>query len=140
MANTAQKIAACLMGLGALVLAYEAGYSEVNDAPVDVQVIYEESGELETVTLYRNGKPVHESQVTMHEAWRGNEAGAAGLYYEDPAGPEQVHVSITYNEEGEAELVELTDNDGQDVPVGSVAEDFEAMYSDEYANTDAEEG
>lgn len=49
-----------------------------------------------------------------------------------PAGP--VNVGITYSDTGEAETVELTDRNGVDVPVGSIAETFA-----EDDNTDAED-
>ena len=64
--------------------------------------------------------------------------GAANTETLTPA-PTEVHVSLTYDEVGEVQSVELTDAEGQYVPVGSVAEDREAMYPAEYANTDAEE-
>lgn len=57
----------------------------------------------------------------------------------DHSPPKQVNIAVTYNESGEVERVELTDSEGRPVPVGSVAEDREAMYPTEYANTDAEE-
>lgn len=64
--------------------------------------------------------------------------GAANTETLTPASTE-VHVSLTYDEVGEAQGVELTDAEGQYVPVGSVAEDREAMFPAEYANTDTEE-
>ena len=57
----------------------------------------------------------------------------------EPPALEQVHVSLTYDKTGEVESIELTDAEGQYVPVGSVAEDREAMFPAEYENTDAEE-
>lgn len=38
--------------------------------------------------------------------------------------PGPVHVSIVYEESGEARSVSLTDSEGLDVPVGSVAEEW----------------
>lgn len=46
---------------------------------------------------------------------------------------DMVHVGITYGENGEAEAVELTDSEGRDIQVGSVAE----SWQDD--NTDAEQ-
>jgi len=50
--------------------------------------------------------------------------------------PDMVHVSIVYEESGEARSIELTDDEGNEVPVGSVAEEFPWLDD----NTDAEEG
>lgn len=57
----------------------------------------------------------------------------------DYSPPKQVNIAVTYDESGEVEHVELTDSEGRTIPVGSVAEDREAMYPAEYENTDTEE-
>lgn len=57
----------------------------------------------------------------------------------EPPSIDQVHVSLTYDKTGEVESIELTDAEGRYVPVGSVAEDREAMFPAEYENTDTEE-
>lgn len=44
--------------------------------------------------------------------------------------PGMVHVSIVYEESGEARSVELTDDEGNDVPVGSVAEEWPYLKHD----------
>lgn len=46
----------------------------------------------------------------------------------------QVHISVTYDESGEIATVDLTDAEGNDVPVGSVAE----SWTDD--NADSQEG
>lgn len=58
----------------------------------------------------------------------------------DSPTPGQVHISVIYDRHGEISDVDLTDSEGNYVPAGSIAEDRDAMYPDEYANTDAEEG
>lgn len=73
--------------------------------------------------------------LTAYSLGTANTANTEAL---TPA-PTEVHVSLTYDEAGEVQSIELTDAEGQYVPVGSVAEDREAMYPAEYANTDAEE-
>lgn len=57
----------------------------------------------------------------------------------DSPTPGQVHISVIYDQYGEISDVDLTDDDGNYVPAGSIAEDRDAMYPDEYANTDAED-
>lgn len=52
----------------------------------------------------------------------------------DSPAPGPVNVSIVYEESGEARHVDLTDGEGRDVPVGSVAEEWphlEHDYSEE---------
>lgn len=110
---------------------YEVGLREGATEPVDMRVIYEESGEPYKIEVLRDGESVRVEQVA--ERWRGNDAAADWLYYQDPAGDDdQVHVAITYDESGEAATVTLTDKDGHTVPTGSVAE----TWTDD--NTDAE--
>ena len=48
--------------------------------------------------------------------------------------PEQVNVSIVYDQHGEAVDVDLTDQNGEYIPAGSIAESWPADD-----NTDAEE-
>lgn len=58
----------------------------------------------------------------------------AGLPTNDGPAPGAVNVSIVYEESGEARTVSLTDSEGLDIPVGSVAEEFphlEHDYSEE---------
>ena len=58
----------------------------------------------------------------------------AGLPATDGPAPGAVNVSIVYEESGEARTVSLTDSEGLDIPVGSVAEEFphlEHDYSEE---------
>ena len=58
----------------------------------------------------------------------------AGLPTNDGPAPGVVNVSIVYEESGEARTVGLTDSEGLDIPVGSVAEEFphlEHDYSEE---------
>lgn len=58
----------------------------------------------------------------------------AGLPTNDGPAPGAVNVSIVYEESGEARTVGLTDSEGLDIPVGSVAEEFphlEHDYSEE---------
>ena len=57
----------------------------------------------------------------------------------DSPTPGQVHIAVIYDRNGEISDVDLTDSEGRYVPVGSIAEDREAMYPAEYANTDTEE-
>lgn len=126
-----EKPLAVAAAAAVFLVAYGAGFATGSADPVDVSVIHEESGEVYEVTLTRDGVTVPAGEVT--EAWRGNNEAEDGLYHEDPAAElyEQVSVSITYNERGEAESVELTDAYGNDVPVGSVAESFGDHNPDE---------
>ena len=58
----------------------------------------------------------------------------AGLPTNDGPTPGAVNVSIVYEESGEARTVGLTDSEGLDIPVGSVAEEWphlEHDYSEE---------
>ena len=58
----------------------------------------------------------------------------AGLPTNDGPAPGAVNVSIVYEESGEARTVGLTDSEGLDIPVGSVAEEWphlEHDYSEE---------
>lgn len=58
----------------------------------------------------------------------------AGLPADDSPTPGPVNVSIMYEESGEARHVGLTDSEGLDIPVGSVAEEWphlEHDYSEE---------
>lgn len=43
---------------------------------------------------------------------------------EIPGSTGQIHVSVTYDDQGEIDTVSLTDSEGLDVPVGSVAESW----------------
>ena len=71
-------------------------------------------------------------------------AGIAGYLFgvanTPPAGPvPPVSVSIVYEESGEARTVELTDGNGEDVEVGSIAEEWphlERDYADELDDGD----
>lgn len=49
-----------------------------------------------------------------------------------------VSVAVIFDAEGEVAEVQLTDSKGKELIVGSIAEDREAMYPEEFANTDAE--
>ena len=60
-------------------------------------------------------------------------AGGSAPVTDGPA-PGAVNVSIVYEESGEARTVGLTDSEGLDIPVGSVAEEWphlEHDYSEE---------
>ena len=66
-------------------------------------------------------------------AYLAGYAGGSVPMTDGPA-PGAVNVSIVYEESGEARTVSLTDSEGLDIPVGSVAEEFphlEHDYSEE---------
>lgn len=64
------------------VSAYALGYQDGSSAPVDVRVVYEESGEPYELAVLRGDEPLRVEHVT--ERWRGNNAAADGLYDTDP--------------------------------------------------------
>lgn len=78
--------------------------------------------------------------LTLGGASAGYLAAQPATVTPDSPTPGQVHISVIYDRHGEISDVDLTDSEGNYVPAGSIAEDREAMYPAEYANTDAEEG
>lgn len=127
-------IALTLGGVGLGYVSAQPAQGPDSPMPVTVTAIYDEDGTLYDLTVSRDGQPVDVAGV--REKWRGNDDAADGLYNADPYDPtrDQVNVSITYGPDGEADSVELTDSDGNDVPVGSVAE----TWADDNADTEEE--
>lgn len=125
-------LALALVGIGAVASTPAAAEREA--AGLTVTAVHEESGELAEVTVTnRAGEKVEDVEVV--EKWRGNADTEDGLYAEDPAPDtpmaDTVNVSIELDANGEVVSVELTDAEGNDVPVGSIAESHADDNTDE---------
>ena len=88
--------------------------------------------------MNRNAYPI--AGAVIAAALAGYLFGAANTATADtPAPATPVSVSIVYEESGEARTVELTDANGEDVAVGSIAEEWphlERDYADELDDGD----
>ena len=80
--------------------------------------------------MNRNACPVAGAIIAAGLA--GYLFGAANTAPADtPAPATPVNVSIVYEESGEARTIDLTDSNGHDIPVGSVAEEFPWLDDEE---------
>ena len=80
--------------------------------------------------MNRNACPVAGAIIAAGLA--GYLFGAANTAPADtPAPATPVNVSVVLEESGEVRSVELTDNNGQDVEVGSIAEEFPWLEEEE---------
>ena len=81
--RTIEQVGLAILILASPVIAYSIGVDAGETAPVDLRVVYEESGEPYSITVLRDGETVRTERVI--EGWRGNNEAENGLYTYDPA-------------------------------------------------------